>query len=180
MIFGRWALVPIILLVSTTSARAQSLDERANRRAQLEQRFRQRFSEVVQGKVGLNEDQMRRLMESNRRFESRRRDLLLEERRVRVGLRDELKDGATPDEERVRRLLDDALRLQRERADLLIEEQTELSAFMTPVQRARYFGLQDQIRRKVDELRSPTDDVEGDSMPSGRRDHMRRRPRRVP
>ena len=70
-------------------------------------------------------------------------------------MREELADGASPNEDRLRKLLDDQLHVQRERIELMEAEQAELSKFMTPTQRARYFGIQEQMRRKVEVLRGP-------------------------
>jgi hypothetical protein len=38
------------------------------------------------------------------------------------------------------------------RVDLQIEEQREFAAFMTPLQRAKYAALQEQLRRRVENL----------------------------
>lgn len=148
-------------------------------RQALEQRFRERFAAVVKERVVLSAKQMDQLTEVNGRFETRRRELFMQERSVRRDLRDVLKPGTSEDQatqERVDRLLQQALKLQRQRIDLLEEEDRALNAFMTPVQRARYFGMQEQMRRRVEEFRRGAE--EGDS--SGGRPFqgrgMRRRP----
>lgn len=51
--------------------------------------------------------------------------------------------------ERVAAALDRLLQVQRSRLDIVAEEQRDLAAFMTPVQRARYAALQEQLRRRV-------------------------------
>jgi hypothetical protein len=115
-------------------------------------------------------------MELNRRFEGKRRDIMLRERDIRIGMREELAEGSTPNEDRVRRLMDDELRVQRERVDLMEAEQGELATFMTPTQRARYFGIQEQMRRKVDELRGPPGGPDAPDLDPG----TPRRNRRIP
>jgi hypothetical protein len=152
------------LLVSATAGAQEEQSRRQGfprDRDAMQQRFQQRFAEVVRDKVGLNDDQMSKLTELNRRFESKRRDIFMRDRDIRIGLRDELADGVTPNDERVKKLLDDQLRVQRERIDLMEAEQSELSQFMSPTQRARYFGIQEQMRRKVDELRGPPGGPDG-------------------
>jgi periplasmic protein CpxP/Spy len=131
-------------------------------RDSLESRVRQRMEQVLQRQLGLNDDQMRRLGATNRRFANQRRDLLIRERQVRLGLRDEIELGDSTRNPQVAKLLDEMLLLQRRRLDLLETEQKELATFMTPHQRARYFGMEEQIRRRVEEMRE-----QGGRQPAG-------------
>ncbi|MFN8572523.1 MAG: hypothetical protein U0132_10745 [Gemmatimonadaceae bacterium] len=157
------------------AAQVERPPHRRDREA-LQQRFQERFAQAVREGVGLSDEQMPKLLELNRRFEGRRRELLLHERDVRIGLRDELAPGATPNEEAVRKLLDDQMRVQRDRLQLMEEEQQALAGFMTPSQRARYFGMQEQMRRKVEQLRGgPPGGPDGEALPLERR-RMRREP----
>ena len=119
----------------------------------LEQRVRQRMAQVIQRQVGLTDEQMRKLGVENRKFEQQQRDLFVRERQVRLGIRDELELADTSRQAQVSRLIDQMLQIQRQRVDLLEAEQRELATFMTPQQRARYFGMQEQIRRRVEEMR---------------------------
>ena len=177
MTYGRFGIVALSALLISATAGAQEEQPRRqapfNRdRDAMQQRFQQRFAEVVRDRVGLDEEQMMKLTELNRRFESKRRDIFMRDRDIRIGLRDELADGVVPNDERVRKLLDDQLRVHRERIDLMEAEQGELSKFMTATQRARYFGIQEQMRRKVDELRGPPGAPDG---PMGGDEHRQRR-----
>ena len=61
------------------------------------------------------------------------------------------KDAAN--QQKVGSLLDQLITFQRQRVDLLASEQRELGKFLTPVQRAKCFGLQGQMRKKMQELR---------------------------
>jgi hypothetical protein len=45
------------------------------------------------------------------------------------------------------------VQLQRQRVELFAQEQRDLAQFMTPLQRARYTALQEQVRRRVEQLR---------------------------
>ena len=47
--------------------------------------------------------------------------------------------------------LEQLQQLQRQRLELQADEQKELATFMTPLQRARYFALQEQVRRRLQE-----------------------------
>ena len=124
----------------------------AGRRA-LEQRVRQRMAAVVQQRLGLTADQMRRLGDVNRDMEGQRRLLQEQERDVRVGLRAEVLRGDSASQDRVSRFVDQLIDVQRRRIDLLAREQRALASFMTPVQRAKYLALQDQLRRRMEEMR---------------------------
>lgn len=122
-------------------------------RQALEQRLRQRFGEVVRRQLSLTDDQFRRLGETNRRFEGQRRDLVSRERSARGAIRDELGQANGGDETRVGERMQELLAIQRERLALVEAEDRQLAEFLTPQQRARYFGLQEQLRRRVEEMR---------------------------
>lgn len=128
-------------------------DQPPRDRAALEARFRERLKSVMQQRLGLNDAQIDRLADINARFEGRRRELYTAEREVRINLRNELAADSAANDERVSGLLDRALRLQRDRLDLFEAEQKELQQFMTPVQRAKYWGMQEQLRRQMEEMR---------------------------
>ena len=123
-------------------------------RVELERRFRQRMAEIVREQLNLNPEQMRRLRQVNVEHERRRNDLMRRERALHAGLRRELSMDDKASQEAVSALLDSTVRLHRERAELLAAEQRELAAFLTPVQRAKYFGLQTQLRRRLDQMRA--------------------------
>lgn len=122
-------------------------------RGEAEARMRQRLGAVVKERLGLSDEQARKLGETSRRYEAQRRQLMMDERELRLQLRDEMAAGATPDQGRVDRALGRMIALQRQRVDLLEREQKELAGFLTPVQRARYLAFQDEARRRVDEAR---------------------------
>ena len=146
------------LVAAAPPAAAQRPDApRGGNRQQLEQRVRERFADVVRRRVGLSDDQMRKLAQISERFEGQRRTLVEQERDVRIGLRSEVMAGDKANSERVSQLLDQMVRVQRERVALLEQEQRELATFMTPVQRARYLGVQDQVRRAIEEMRRRRD-----------------------
>lgn len=147
-------------------------------RDSLEQRVRQRMGQMMKTQLGLTDDQMRRLMASNRRFEAQRRDLFQQERTVRASLRDELRaSDTTARQAEIAALLDRMMVVQRQRTELIEAEQKELATFMTPLQRAKYFGMEEQIRRRVMEMRD--DDRRGPPGPGSRRpsEPPTRRPR---
>lgn len=192
------ALATLALLVTTAEgARAQqsrepreTTREQSRERAQdrpraetpaqrdsLEMRVRRRMAEMMRTHLGLTDDQMRQLHASNRRFEGRRRALYDQERGIRSELRTELRSADTTRQAEIGTLLDRMIAVQRQRVDLMEAEQKELSNFMTPLQRARYFGMEEQIRRRMGEMRDDDRRPETrDSSRSGRRVPTDRRP----
>jgi len=128
-------------------------DQVGPRRQQLEARLRQGLWRVTKNRVGLSDDQMTKLAQTSRPFEAERRQLATQERDQRVALRREILAGQGADQQRIAAALDRVLELQRRRAQLQIDEQRALGAFMTPLQRAKYATLQEQLRRRAENLR---------------------------
>jgi Spy/CpxP family protein refolding chaperone len=120
-------------------------------RQELERRFRERSAEIVRRQLQLNDNQMSRLQGVNRQFETQRVALFAEERRARQALRAEL-TSTNPNQQKVATLLDQLMGVSRRRFDIQASEQRELAKFLTPVQRAKYFGLQNQLRQRVEEV----------------------------
>lgn len=127
--------------------------ERAPNRERLERQFRERLGEIVRRRLNLSDDQMARLARTNERFESDRMDLLRQEREARMQLRREMVAGESANQQRIGELLDEALRIQRRRVDLVEREQRALAEFLTPLQRAQYFAIQEDLRRRMEEMR---------------------------
>src|SRR3954466_45213 len=120
-------------------------------RPALEQQFRQRVAKLAQQRIGLSDAQMSQLEQSNARFAPQLGQVAAQERETRRQLRLELTSTA-PNQQHVGVLLDQSLQLQKQRISLVEQEQKDLARFMTPVQRARYIALQQQFRRRADEL----------------------------
>ncbi len=139
----------------------------APRRQQLEARLRQGLWRVTKNRVGLTDDQMTRLAQTSRPFEAQRRELATQERDERLALRRAILSGQDADQQRIGVALDRVLELQRRRAQLQIDEQRALAAFMTPLQRAKYAALQEQLRRRTEKLRGQRVRTPGDSALDG-------------
>jgi Spy/CpxP family protein refolding chaperone len=118
-------------------------------RAQLERQFQQMLYQMTRRRVGLTDAQMNQLVPVNQRFETQRRNLQRQERQTRLALRDAMRDSSQSDEGRISGYLDQLVQLQRQRVELFAQEQRDLAQFMTPLQRARYTALQEQVRRRV-------------------------------
>jgi Spy/CpxP family protein refolding chaperone len=127
--------------------------EKSPRRQQLEARLRQGLWRVTKNRVGLTDEQMTRLAQASHPFDLQRRELAAQEREARIALRREMLAGPNADQQRIATSLDRVLDLQRRRAQLQIDEQRAIGAFMTPLQRAKYAALQEQLRRRAEKLR---------------------------
>lgn len=151
-----------VVLGRATEAIGQAPQAIPGDRAAAQDRIRERFLRLLRERVGLSDDQLRRLAPVSRSFEARRQTIFREERAARQVLRREL-SAQTADQARVAAQIDQLFALQRRRLDLAAEEQRELAAFMTPVQRARYLALQEHLRRRTEEMRRRR----GDGPPRG-------------
>ncbi|MEP7086958.1 MAG: hypothetical protein ABI884_06460 [Gemmatimonadota bacterium] len=119
----------------------------------LVQALQRRVLEVVQQTLGASDDQMRQLVEVNRKYEGERRSLNQRDREARQTIRAEVLRDADADQEKVSRMLDDLIDVQKQRLDMFAHEQHDLAQFLSPVQRAKYATLQEGLRKKVDQLR---------------------------
>jgi protein CpxP len=147
-------LTTVAIALSGSAAYAQPVRDpapNANRSA-LDQQFRQRVAKLAQSRIGLTDAQMAQLGQSNARFAPQLNQLAAQERETRRQLRLEMTSGGQPNQQHVSDLLDTSLRLQKQRIAVVEAEQKDLARFMTPVQRARYIALQQQIRRRAQEL----------------------------
>ena len=156
MLIRRLALFAVLIAGPALTANAQQTATVAKpeaRRAQLEQKLNQRTGDVVKKRLNLTDAQMTQLQSTNARFLGRRNALVAREREVRRQMRQEILSGDAANQGLVGQRLDQTIQIERERIDLLQSEQRELSKFMTPVQRAKLFGLQTELRRRTQELR---------------------------
>ena len=122
-------------------------------RHELEQQLRLRLGQVVRRQLQLTDDQYTRLEAVNRTYEAPRRTLNQRERYLRLSLRAELQLGDKADQEKVAGYLDQLTDVQQSRLKIFREEQKDLAGFLTPVQRAKYAALQEQIRKRVTQMR---------------------------
>lgn len=141
-------------------------------RANLEQQVRERIAKVTKEQLGLTDQQMTKLQATNKKYDDQRRLIVDQERDVRMSLRDEMLRPDSARQGQVAALLDRVIKTQRQRVDLAEQEQKELAGFLTPLQRARYFGLEQQIRQRVNQLRQAQ--MRQGQMPMGRGGRMGR------
>ncbi len=128
------------------------------RRQALEAQIRRGFWRVVKQRVGFNDEQMLRLERTTQRFDERRRALGQQERAQRIALRAEVIADSSANQASIAAALEQLQQLQRQRVELQADEQKELATFMTPLQRAKYFALQEQVRRRLQEAANRPDE----------------------
>ena len=112
-----------------------------------------RLAEAVKRRLGLNEDQARRLRDATARYANERQQLFRRERALRREMRDELARGGAAQQERVGRMLDSLLAVQRSRMELVSAEQRDLARFLTPIQRAEFLAMQERAFRAAQQMR---------------------------
>jgi periplasmic protein CpxP/Spy len=138
---------------SAESAGARGAPGQSPQRQALEKMVRQRWQQVVRDRLQLNDAQAARLAETTRHFSKERTQLNQEERGIRQEMRGQLTGAAPADDHRLAMLLDSLLDIQRQRLEIVRSEQHELALFMTPLQRVRYLALQEQLRKRMEEIR---------------------------
>jgi protein CpxP len=144
--------------------RAQAPDSVRPNRANLEQLVRERMAQVTKQRLGATDAQMVRLQATNRKFDDMRRIVVDQERDVRMSLRDEMLRPDSARQDQVAALLDRVIKTQRQRVDIQEQEQKELANFLTPLQRAKYFALEQQIRQRVTQMRQQLQQGRGGRM----------------
>ena len=135
------------------------------KRQQLQQQVRQTLWRVTKQRIGFNDEQMLRLELTSQRFDQERRQLALDEKAERVTMRREILADSAANQATIATALDRLHAVQQRRLDIQAEEQKEFSAFMTPLQRARFAALQEQVRKRLQEYDRAQAQPTGDAPP---------------
>ncbi len=152
-------MVLLFLACPAAAARAQNGgarqpgDTTPAGRMVLEQQVRQRIAQVTRERLGATDDQMAKLEATNKKFDEQRRVLVEQERSARIALRKQMQHPDAAQQDQVSALLDQVNSLQRQRIDINGQEQKELSGYLTPLQRAKYFALEQQVRQRMQQMR---------------------------
>lgn len=137
-------------------------------RLQMERRLQDRIDQRVRQQLALTDEQFGKMREVASRIEADRRALRSEDLSTRLAMRKELFAGENADEKRVGELLDQMTRFERRRLELQEREQRELAKFLSATQRARYIGLQDELRRSMQDVQRRRMDPDSSVSPDGR------------
>jgi len=114
---------------------------------------RQAIEKVIRTQLQPTEEQMARLRQVEQQFMPRRQLLEREEMQTRRELRQAMLDSANLNEARIGQLLDRMITFPGRRAALMEEEQKSLAKFLSPLQRAKFNAIQEQLRRRIDQGR---------------------------
>ncbi len=120
---------------------------------EMEQQVQRRIGAMLKERLSLTDDQLVKLEAVTMKLERDRRAVRGEEFRLRSAMRRHLLAGDAASNDSVAPLLDRLPALERRKIDLMELEQRELAQFLSPVQRARFMALQEEIRRNMDEIR---------------------------
>jgi Spy/CpxP family protein refolding chaperone len=124
----------------------------ANQQA-LAKQIHQAFAGVVRKRLNLTDDQARQLDATQQRFQQQRTQVQRDERQARVGLKAAMEDSTgTPDQAKISSYMDQLVQAQHRRATILEEEQKELSGYLTPLQRAQYQALHEQLNKRIQQM----------------------------
>ena len=137
----------------TVLALGSHADAQQANRQRLENDIRRRFAQLVRQRVGLTDEQLKRVAPMTQQYEQQRRQLLVEERQARTSLRDMMRNERTADSAQVNRRLQQLIDIQKRRIQIVESEQRDLATVMTPIQRAKFMALQEQVRRRLEQMR---------------------------
>jgi Spy/CpxP family protein refolding chaperone len=114
---------------------------------------RQAIERLIRTRIQPTDAQMAKLQALDARYEPQRVRLVREEMQTRQQLRDAMLDSTNVDEARIGQLLDQMITFPGKRAALMEAEQKELAGILSPLQRAKYQAIQEQLRRRIEQGR---------------------------
>jgi hypothetical protein len=133
-----------------------------DQRRELEDEVRRNFARAVRERVGLNDEQMAKLGPLTRKYEDQRRATQVDERDARSKLQALVLVGTDADSTRIKGFVAQLMEVRRRRLTIDEAEQKELATIMSPMQQAKFLGLQEQVRRRLEQARpfpgGPPDD----------------------
>ena len=112
---------------------------------------------AVRRQLNLDDQKMRKLEETDAKFEPERRNLTRDEREARQALKAAMEDSASGDQSKIDASMKRVLAIQHRRVELLESEQNDLATFLTPKQRAQYFAIRERVMRRMAEMEQEQD-----------------------
>lgn len=145
-----------LALVLAVSSVASAQDGRGRGRrgdGQAMAAARQAIERLIRTQVQPTDAQMQQLRAIDQRFEPQRMTLNRDEAQVRRQLRQAMMDTTNVDQNRIGQLVDRMVAFPGRRAALMEEESKAIAGVLTPLQRARYHAIQEQLRRRIEQGR---------------------------
>jgi Spy/CpxP family protein refolding chaperone len=143
------------LLLAATVAGAQDPGRggRGRRDGENMKAARQAIEKLIRTQVQPTDDQMVKLRQIDQQYVPRRIQLDREEQQVRRDLRQAMLDSANVDQSKIGQLVDRMVTFPGRRAALMEEEQKSLAQVLSPLQRAKFNAIQEQLRRRIEQGR---------------------------
>lgn len=151
---ARLAAGTALLAVALAPAPAvgqEGVPGRRDGRAQLEQRIRARFAQIVRERLGLTDEQSQQLGKVVEGFQGERRRLAGDENAVRQQV-DSLLQSQQPSDAEARSLLDRMSDLREQEARLSRREQDSLSTVLSPTQLLRFNVMREEMAARIRQL----------------------------
>ena len=114
---------------------------------------RQAIEKLIRERVQPTDDQMAKLRQIDQQYVPRRIQLDREEQQVRRELRQAMLDTANVDQMKIGQLLDRMVAFPGRKAALMEDEQKSLAQVLSPLQRAKFNAIQEQLRRRIEQGR---------------------------
>ncbi len=150
----RLTLVALLGLGTLASVPAQAQQPEPPRVAQLRAAIEQRFAQRLIDELGLNDEQATKVRGILATWSAKRRGLEQDERELRAQLADQMRPGVAADEAVVVKLTDRIIDGRIGYVETFKSELKDLSAVLTPVQRAQYLMLRDRLNQRVQDIRN--------------------------
>jgi LTXXQ motif family protein len=142
----------VLLLLPFAPVLAQQPDSTDPRRADsLRHRIEERFASRVQEQLGLTNEQTTKLRATSQTYGTRRRELREREHRLREALAAQLRPGIAASQDSVAKLTDAMVELRLSAAQAARDEMKEVSRYLNPVQRARFYLMRERFHHRVKE-----------------------------
>lgn len=149
-----WLAGAALTVLAATVAHAQTQDSIGpGRRGPIRERIEQRFTDQVKTRLGLTDEQMTKLRATTGKFGGQRRDLEQRQLGLRRALASQLRPGVAANKDSVARLTDELLAGRVKYAQTFQAEQTELKAYLDPVQRAQLMAMRERLLRVAQQFR---------------------------
>lgn len=132
------------------------VEEETRRGDSLRTIIQERFARAVQEQLGLSQEQADKMRVTSMSWFARRRNLEIQERRLRMSLAGQMRPGVPANQDSVARLTDALLTLKISQVETYRDELREMT-YLTPVQRAQFFIMRDRLLRRIEEVREQQD-----------------------
>ncbi|MGE0355255.1 MAG: Spy/CpxP family protein refolding chaperone [Gemmatimonadales bacterium] len=147
-----FAVLLLLAVVPVTVARAQDPEDNSRRADSLRLMIQDRFARVIQEQLGLTDDQAARMRSTAYAWFVKRRNMEVQERRLKQALAGQMRPGIAADQDSVARLTDALLELKIAQVRSYKEELDEMT-YLTPIQRAQFFILRERLLQQVQNAR---------------------------